>query len=94
MEEYDLLQCIDKALDGYGSSVKNAIFWRMAILHNSTRNEVISDPTILARVIEETFGSSTKGIEMSIISEINKNSISRQEVCVRLLMQSSKRKDK
>ncbi len=72
MEEYDLLQCIDKALDSYGSSVKNAIFWRMTILHNSSRSEVISDPAVLAQVIEETFGSSARGIEASIISEIDR----------------------
>ena len=72
MEEYDLLQCIDKALDGYGSSVKNAIFWRMTMFHKSSRNEVISDPVIFSRVINEAFGSSAKGIEASIISEINK----------------------
>ena len=73
MEEYDLIQCIDKALDGYGSSVKNAIFWRMTMFHKSSRNEAtISDPAILSRVINEAFGSSAKGIEASIISEINK----------------------
>lgn len=72
MEEYDLLQCIDKALDGFGSSVKNAIFWRMTMLHNSGRSEVISDPATFARVIEETFGSSGKGIEIAIISELDK----------------------
>ena len=72
MEEYDLLQCIDKALDSYGSSVKNAIFWRMTILHNSSRSEVISDPAVLAQVIEETFGGSARGIEASIINEIDR----------------------
>lgn len=72
MEEYDLLQCIDKALDSFGSSVKNAIFWRMTILHNSSRNEVISDPCIFANVIEETFGTSAKGIEIAIIKELSK----------------------
>ena len=72
MEEYDLLQCIDRALDSFGSSVKNAIFWRMTILHNSSRSEVISDPRILASVIEESFGSSATGIGMAIISEIGK----------------------
>ena len=72
MEEYDLLQCIDKALDGFGSSAKNAIFWRMTMLHNSSRSEVISDPRIFANVIEETFGGGALGIEMAIIDELNK----------------------
>ena len=72
LEEYDLLQCIDKALDAFGSSVKNAVFWRMTILHNSSRSEVISDPRILVEVIRETFGSGSTAIETSIIQEIRK----------------------
>ena len=72
MEEYDLLQCIDKGLDGFGSSVKNAIFWRLTILHNSSRSEVISDPKVLVQVIRETFGSSASAIETSITDEIGK----------------------
>ncbi len=72
MEEYDLLQCIDKALDSFGSSVKSAIFLRLTMSHNSSRSEVISDPNILACVIAEAFGSGAKGIEMAIIGELRK----------------------
>ncbi len=72
LEEFDLLQCIDKALGTFGSSVKNAVFWRMTILHNSSRSEVISDPRALVEVIKETFGSGASAIETSIIQEIRK----------------------
>ncbi len=71
MEEYDLLQCIDKALDGFGSSAKNAIFWRMTMFHNSGRSEVISDPRIFVDVMEETFGRGAPSIEMAIIYELS-----------------------
>ena len=72
MEEYDLIRCIDKALDQFGSSVKNAIFWRMSILHKSNTSEVISDPAVLTGVIEEMFSDSAPEIEKSIIDEIRK----------------------
>lgn len=72
MEEYDLLQCVDKALDSFGSSVKNAVFGRMTMLHNSSGSEVISDPRMFARVIKETFGDSAKAVEMLIITELRK----------------------
>ena len=72
MEEYDLIRCIDKALDQFGSSVKNAIFWRMSILHKSNTSEVISDPAVLTGVIEEMFSDSATEIEKSIIDEIIK----------------------
>ncbi|MHB1868839.1 MAG: hypothetical protein ACYCPP_07830 [Nitrososphaerales archaeon] len=72
MEEYDLIKCIDKALDQFGSSVKNAIFWRMSLLHKSNTSEVVSDPTILSGVIEEIFSDSAPEIEKSIVREIRK----------------------
>ena len=72
MEEYDLLQCIDKALDSFGSLVKNAIFLKLTMQHNSGRSEVLSDPNMFAKDINETFGSSARGIEMAIIGELKK----------------------
>lgn len=72
MEEYDLLQCINKALDEFGSSIKYTIFWRMAILHNSKRSEVISDPRVFVDVIEELLGSGAAPVELAIIREIRK----------------------
>lgn len=72
MEEYDLLQCIDRALDEFGSSTKNTIFWRMTVLHNSNRSEVISDPRIFVGVIEELLGNSAPAIKKAIIREIRK----------------------
>ena len=72
MEEYDILQCIDRALDAFGSSVKNSIFWRMSTLHNSTTSEVISDPTAFANVVHEVSNGSAHEIEASIINEMRK----------------------
>lgn len=72
MEERDLLQCVETALDGCGADVKNEIFWKMAILHNASKSQVISDPYTFVRTIEETFGNSATMIEISIINEIGK----------------------
>ncbi|MDG6994305.1 MAG: hypothetical protein JRN52_00160 [Nitrososphaerota archaeon] len=70
MEEYDILRCIDRALDAFGSSVKNAIFWRMSTLHNSASSEVISDPAVFVGVVEEICNGSSFQVEASIIKEI------------------------
>jgi len=72
MEEYDLRQCIDKGLEPFGSQVKQTIYWRMLILHNSPQDCVIANPAIFADVMKELFGSSAIGIERSIIREIKK----------------------
>ena len=70
MEEYDLLQCIDKGLEPFGSNVKQSIYWKMSILHNFSRNEVIENPEFLSNVIRETLGDSSEAVEESIIMEI------------------------
>ncbi len=70
MEEYDLLQCIEKGLEPFGSHVKQSIFWKMSILHNYSRGEVIDNPELLASVIRETLGDSSPAVEESITNEI------------------------
>ncbi|MGI0091454.1 MAG: hypothetical protein ACREBS_07075 [Nitrososphaerales archaeon] len=72
MEEYDVLRCIDKGLEPFGSHVKQTIFWRMAILHDSTQSRVIANPGILSIVLHELLGDSASGIEKSIIKEIRR----------------------
>ena len=70
MEEYDLLQCIEKGLEPFGSHVKQSIYWKMSIVHNYSRNEVIENPELLASVIRETLSDSSPAVEESIAREI------------------------
>ena len=70
MEEYDLLQCVDKGLDPFGTNVKQSIYWKMSILHNYSRNEVIENPDLLLSVIRETLSDSAISVEESITRQI------------------------
>jgi len=70
MEEYDLLQCIDKGLEPFGSHVKQSIYWKMSILHNYSRTEVIENPELFANVIRDTLSDSSVAVEESITREI------------------------
>jgi len=70
MEEYDLLQCIDKGLEPFGTHVKQSIYWKMSILHNYSRNEVIENPELFTSVIRETLSDSSVAVEESIVREI------------------------
>jgi hypothetical protein len=72
LEECDLLGCIDRGLEPFGSHVKQTIYWKMMILHGSQRQGVIAHPGTFAKVIEEIMGGSAVGIEKSIIREIRK----------------------
>ena len=70
MEQYDLLQCVDKGLDPFGSNVKQSIYWKMSILHNYSRNEIIENPDLLQQVIRETLNDSAISVEESITRQI------------------------
>ena len=70
MEEYDLLQCVDKGLDPFGTNVKQSIYWKMSILHNYSRNEIIENPELLQSVIRETLNDSAVSVEESITRQI------------------------
>jgi hypothetical protein len=70
MEEFDLLQCIDKGLEPFGLNVKQSIYWKMSILHNFSREEMIENPQLLVDIIKETLGDSAVEVEKSIIREI------------------------
>jgi len=72
LEEYDLLGCIDKGLEPFGSYVKQTIYWTMTILHGSQRDGIIADPSAFAKVLQEIFDESAIRIEKSIIREIRK----------------------
>ncbi len=70
MEEYDLLQCVDKGLDPFGTNVKQSIYWKMSILHNYPRNEVIENPDLFLAVIRETLSDSAISVEESITRQV------------------------
>jgi len=72
LEEYDLLQCIDRGMERFGSYLKQTIYWRMTILYGSQREAVITNPEIFAKTIEEISDGSSVKIERSIIREIRK----------------------
>lgn len=72
MEEHDLLGCIDKALDSFGPTVRQTVFWKMIILHNKSGAEVITDPDVFVQVLNETFSDSSAKIQESIVREIRK----------------------
>ncbi len=65
-----MLQCIEKGLEPFGSHVKQSIYWKMSILHNYSRNEVIDNPELLVNVIRETLSDSSGAVEESITREI------------------------
>jgi len=70
---YDLLQCIERALDKFGSNAKQATYWTMMTKEGISWNEVIANTETLMRVLAEIFGEDgSKLVEREMVKEIKK----------------------
>jgi len=73
METYDLLKCIDNALDEYGSSAKQALYLNIALKESASFEEVVlAHPDLLLQALRDVFDDSSEIVKRSIVSEIKK----------------------
>jgi hypothetical protein len=73
MEICDLLQCVDRALDSYGSNAKQAIYWTLASKEKISSDKILSNPEAFVRALKEVFGESDYPVvKKTIIEEIKK----------------------
>jgi hypothetical protein len=73
MEIYDLLQCVDRALDKFGSNTKQATYWTLMTKEGISSDRIVSNPEALSRILEEIFGvEGSKIVEKAIVKEIKK----------------------
>jgi len=71
METYDLIQCVDRALDEYGTSAKQAFYLTLSLKKSAPFEEVVlNDPGLLVQVLRDVFDDSSEIVKRSIISEI------------------------
>ena len=68
---YDLLQCIERALDKFGSNAKQATYWALMTKEGVSWENVSTNPEPLMRVLEEIFGAEGSTlVERQIVKEI------------------------
>jgi hypothetical protein len=73
METYDLLQCIDRALDEYGTSAKQSLYFNLTLKNSAPFEEIImADPALLLKALNEVFNDSSENVKLSIVDEIKK----------------------
>jgi hypothetical protein len=73
MELYDLLQCVDRALDKFGSNTKQATYWTLMTKEGISSDRIVTNPDALVRILEEIFGvDGSKIVEKAIVKEIKK----------------------
>ncbi len=70
METYDLLQCIDRVLDEYGTSAKQAVYLNLAIRKGIPHEEMLDNPSVLTTTLQEVFDGSSTVVKRAILREI------------------------
>jgi hypothetical protein len=72
MEMYDLLQCIDRGLDVFGTNMKQAVYWTLMSKEAISSDRILSNPESFVRALKEIFGSGYPLAERSIVKEMKK----------------------
>jgi hypothetical protein len=65
-----LVSSLDRALDDYGSSVKQVVYWNFETTFGYGRESVFSHPEEFVKTLESIFGSGVGIVEKRISSEI------------------------
>jgi len=72
METYDLIRCIDKGLDEYGSNAKQAVYLILMARKGIPYEEVTRNPDALEQCLQEVFDDSSAIVKRTIAREIKK----------------------
>jgi hypothetical protein len=72
MEMYDLLQCVDRGLDAFGTNMKQAVYWSLMSKEAISSDRILSNPEAFIRALKEIFGNGYPLAERSIIREMKK----------------------
>jgi hypothetical protein len=74
MEMYDLLQCIERALEKFGSNAKQATYWALMTKEGVSWENILTKPDPLMRVLSEIFGvEGSSLVERQIVKEIKRD---------------------
>jgi hypothetical protein len=68
--ESKLLDCIDRGLDVFGTSVKNVIYFRFRTIYNSERSEIPRKPELFSESLRTFFGERGYHVESAIVASL------------------------
>jgi len=74
LENCDLERCIDTALDDFGTSVKQNLYWAMLMKGGLRYDDIVKNPEEFANSLNQVFGDeeSSKSAQRAIVREISK----------------------
>ena len=64
------LQYLDNALDVYGSSVKQVVYWKFEKTHHLSKKDVYAHPEKFVETIRTIFGTGMSSIEKDMIRKL------------------------
>jgi hypothetical protein len=71
MEMYDILHCVDRALDTFGSNAKQSVYWNFTSKEGISSDSILSKPQAFVNTIREVFGpNGSKLVERAVVREI------------------------
>ena len=72
LEVYDVLQCVDRGLDAFGSNMKQTTYWTLLMKEGVSSDKILSQPDAFIRALKEVFGSGFPLAQRSIVKELKK----------------------
>jgi hypothetical protein len=69
---YDLLQCVDRGLDAFGSNMKQAVYWQLMSKEAISSDRILSNPEAFVRTLKEIFGPGYPLAQRSIVKELKR----------------------
>lgn len=69
--EYEILQCVDKGLSVYGSSIRQTVYWQLLTKYKIKASDIPSNPGIFSSGLESILGSGgAVMVERAIVNEM------------------------
>lgn len=70
LDDYELMDCVEKGLNRFGPGVKYAVMWRMVVLKEAPKEGIPAKPEAFHAALQSIFGQGSTRIEDAIIEEI------------------------
>jgi hypothetical protein len=70
LDDYEIMESIDAALDKFGPSIKYAVYWNLVVQNNSPKEGICSNPSAFVVALQSIFGKSAAELEKAICQEI------------------------
>lgn len=65
-----ILTCLDEALDTYGESVKQVVYWNLETLFGVQKESIPEHPEKFVETLEKIFGSAASLVEKKIVKRL------------------------